>query len=81
MILKIISAVEIVFEGEVASVTLPGTMGAFMVLKNHASLVSTLAKGRISYVPVGESEQNARNIEIEGGIADVDNNVVSVCLY
>ena len=39
MILKIISAVEIVFEGEITSVTLPGTMGAFTVLKNHASLI------------------------------------------
>ncbi len=81
MILKIISAVEIVFEGEIASVTLPGTMGAFTVLKNHASLISTLAPGKISYVPAGEAEHDAREIDSAGGVADVDNNVVSVCLY
>ena len=78
MTLKIISAEEVVFEGEVTAVTLPGTMGEFTVLRNHASLVSTLTKGEISYTtPSGEVEKT----EIPGGLADVDNNVVSVCLY
>lgn len=57
--------------------TLPGTMGAFTVLRNHASLVSTLTAGEISYTTVdGESRRS-----ITGGLADVDDNVVSVCLY
>lgn len=78
MTLKIISALEIVFEGEVTSVTLPGTMGAFTVLQNHASLVSTLSAGKITFTDAqGASESR----EITGGLADVDNNVVSVCLY
>ena len=34
MTLKIISAAEVLFEGEVKSVTLPGSMGAFTVLHN-----------------------------------------------
>lgn len=78
MTLKIISAEEIVFEGEVKSVTLPGTMGVFTVLRNHASLVSTLAKGNIVFTDADGSEQTRA---ISGGLADVDNNVVSVCLY
>lgn len=78
MTLKIISAEEIVFEGEVTSVTLPGTMGEFAVLRNHASLVSTLTRGTISFKDADGHDQ-AR--EITGGLADVDNNVVSVCLY
>ncbi|MDE5929593.1 MAG: hypothetical protein K2H03_03835, partial [Muribaculaceae bacterium] len=36
MTLKIISAEEILFEGEAKSVTLPGAMGSFMVLDHHA---------------------------------------------
>lgn len=77
MTLKIISAQEIVFQGEVTSVTLPGAMGAFTVLRNHASLVSTLSAGEISYTTAdGESRRS-----ITGGLADVDDNVVSVCLY
>ncbi len=78
MTLKIISAEEIVFEGDVTSVTLPGSMGAFTVLQNHASLVSTLVAGKIAFVDV---QGNAGSRDISGGLADVDNNVVSVCLY
>ncbi|MGN0211140.1 MAG: F0F1 ATP synthase subunit epsilon [Muribaculaceae bacterium] len=77
MTLKIISAQEIVFEGEVSSVTLPGTMGAFTVLNNHASLVSTLVAGKITYTDASGEQSR----QIEGGLADVDHNVVSVCLY
>ena len=78
MTLKIISAEAIVFEGEVTSVTLPGALGSFTVLRNHASLVSTLAAGNIEYTDAAGHKETRR---IDGGIADVDNNVVSVCLY
>ena len=67
MVLKIISAEKIVFQGDAASVTLPGEMGLFTVLPHHASLVSTLVPGE--------------ELPVEGGIADVDNDVVSVCIY
>lgn len=80
MILKIISADQMLFEGEITSVTLPGVLGSFTVLKNHASLISVLTVGVISYKAAGESD-NEHNYDITGGIADVDNNVVSVCLY
>lgn len=78
MTLKIISAQEILYTGEVSSVTLPGTMGEFMVLNNHASLISTLASGTIRYV---DGSGSAGSADISGGIADVDNNIVSVCIY
>ncbi|MDE6266244.1 MAG: F0F1 ATP synthase subunit epsilon [Muribaculaceae bacterium] len=78
MTLKIISAQAVVFQGEVNSVTLPGEMGSFTVLKNHASLVSILTAGEIVYKPADGGEQSA---SIGGGIVDVDNNIVSVCTY
>ncbi|MCM1348183.1 MAG: F0F1 ATP synthase subunit epsilon [Firmicutes bacterium] len=78
MTLKIISSEDVVFEGEVTLVTLPGTNGSFTVLNNHASLVSTLTNGEILYkTPSGEELTQP----VDGGIVDVDNNVVSVCLY
>ena len=73
MTLKIISAEQIEFEGTIESVTLPGVMGQFQVLKNHAALKA----GRMSYVADGNTVER----EIHGGIADVKDNVVSVCLY
>ncbi len=79
MKLKIISPEAVNFEGEVDAVTLPGTMGAFTVLKNHASLISTLSAGALVYTTADNSSE--QRLEIEGGIVDVDNNVISVCLY
>lgn len=78
MTLKIISAHEIVYEGSAKSVTLPGTVGAFTVLDRHASLISTLTKGSIKYTDDQDAEHD---IEIPGGLVDIDNNVVSVCIY
>lgn len=77
MTLRIISASEIVFQGEVSSVTLPGTMGSFTVLPHHAALISTLTAGKVVYA-TAEGEQEA---DIEGGIVNVEHDVVSVCIY
>ena len=59
-------------------VTLPGTMGSFTVLHNHASLISTLTPGNIAY---READGEEGSFLVKGGIADVDNNVISVCVY
>lgn len=78
MTLEIISAHEVTFKGEAVSVTLPGMLGSFTVLKNHAALISVLVKGNVRYTtPEGEE----KSLSVEGGIADVNNNVVSVCVY
>ncbi len=77
MTLKIISAEDILFEGEVTAVHLPGANGEFTVLRNHAAIISTLTPGKVRYdAPDGEGV-----IEIDGGLADVQDNVVSVCIY
>ncbi|MDE7468163.1 MAG: F0F1 ATP synthase subunit epsilon [Muribaculaceae bacterium] len=78
MTLKIISPDEVLYQGEATSVTLPGAMGAFTVLNNHASLVSTLVAGKIFYT---DTAGKVTTREISGGVADIDSNVVSVCLY
>lgn len=77
MTLKIISAERILFEGEADSVTLPGEKGQFTVLPRHASLISTLVEGTVHYRKGAEEQEFA----IAGGIADVDHDVVSVCVY
>ncbi|MDE6397224.1 MAG: hypothetical protein K2K84_08125 [Muribaculaceae bacterium] len=79
MTLKIISTTEILFEGSVKLVSLPGTMGRFTVLNNHASLISTLTPGSITYRP--EDSDTEGSFTINGGLADIDNNVISVCVY
>ena len=78
MTLEIISANEILFKGEAESVTLPGVLGSFTVLKNHAPLISVLNMGDIVYK---ENDGAEKSIQIKGGLVDVDNNVVAVSIY
>ena len=42
MMLEILSPEQKLFSGEVESVTLPGTLGEFTVLKRHAPLISSM---------------------------------------
>ncbi len=78
MKLEIISSEEVLYTGEVNSVTLPGAMGEFTVLRNHASLLAALNRGTVRYSCTDGTEGVSA---IGGGIADVDNNVVTVCVY
>ena len=77
MTLNIISAEKVEFTGEVTKVTLPGAKGLFTVLENHAALISSLVAGKMVYTVDDKDE----TLEIKGGIADINHNVVSVCLY
>lgn len=78
MKLEIISANEISFTGEVNSVTLPGVEGSFTVLKDHAPLISVLSKGAVKYVA---ADGETSHVDIAGGLVDVNDNVISVCVY
>ncbi len=76
MKLKIIAPDKTLFEGDVRMVKLPGTLGQFTVLEHHAPLVSTLTEGEIIY-KIGEDEQN---VDVRGGVAEVRDNQVTVCV-
>lgn len=75
--LKIVSPEKIEFEGEVNSVLVPGTMGQFEILVNHAPIISSLDKGKVVYaLPDGEK----KSLGITGGFVEVQKNVVSLCV-
>ena len=78
MTLKIISAEQIEFEGAVTQVTLPGVMGSFQILNNHAALIAALKSGPVAYVTEGGDTLTRH---IDGGVADIKDTVVSVCIY
>jgi F-type H+-transporting ATPase subunit epsilon len=75
--LKIVSPERIEFEGEVTSVLVPGTLGQFEILVNHAPIISTLEKGKVVYVLDGGEK---KSIDIIGGFVEVQKNVVSLCV-
>jgi len=77
MKLEIITPEQIYFTGEVTSVTLPGTSGLFTVWENHAPLISSLKEGKISFLADNKEE---KELNIEGGFAEVSKNTVTVCL-
>ena len=77
MKLEIISPSEIMYSGEVDAVTLPGVAGKFTVLKNHASLISVLTEGVVRYLKGADEAE----ISIRGGLADIDQNKIAVCVY
>ena len=81
MTLKVISPQEIMFEGEVKLVTLPGAMGAFTVLNNHASLISALTRGKVVYhTSTAADDDKPQTLDIPGGVVVVNRNIVSVCV-
>lgn len=51
-----------IFHGQVTSVKVPGTLGQFQVLKNHAPIVSSLEKGQVTLV-VADGEHRVYNEE------------------
>ncbi len=75
MHLEIASPEKRIYEGEVALVQLPGAMGSFEILKNHAPLVAILEGGKIKVI---DSERNMFYIDIEGGVVDVRDNRITV---
>ena len=78
MKLNIISPEKILFSGNVNSVTLPGVLGSFTILDNHAPIISSLQKGTLSYCC--DENKNGVELSIEGGFVEETENEVNVCL-
>lgn len=74
--LIVVSPESTLFDGTVEIVTLPGEVGSFSVLYDHAPLVSSLTKGVVRYREEGEE----KFIPISGGFVEVRDNVVSACV-
>jgi F-type H+-transporting ATPase subunit epsilon len=75
MQLEITSPEKRIYEGEVALVQLPGAMGSFEILKNHAPLVAILENGKVKII---DSERNLLHIDIPGGVVHVLKNRITV---
>ena len=74
--LKIVSPEKIEYDGAVESVLVPGTMGQFEILTNHAPIISSLGVGEVVYA----AADGKHTIEIAGGFVEVQKNKVSLCI-
>lgn len=94
MKLHIITPQQVIFEGEVDAVTVPGKSGEFQMLNNHAPIVSSLDKGTIKIKLHSKSNVNFDNLtgkltksptnemlylfDVTGGVVEMSNNVVTI---
>ena len=74
MTLEILTPDKKVFEGEVIAVTVPGTMGSFQILRDHAPIISTLEDGPV----IIKSKTDDQIFNIKGGVVEVLKNKIIV---
>ena len=75
MKIEIITPDRKIFEGDIASVRVPGKKGSFQVLKDHAPIISTLENGPVIMVDYEEKELI---YEISGGVIEVEANKITL---
>ena len=73
--LSIISAESKVFEGKVENILVPGMVGDFLVLSNHAPCISSIRPGFLEF---SEGTSDKQRYFVSGGIIEIINNMVSV---
>jgi F-type H+-transporting ATPase subunit epsilon len=73
--LEIITPERKLFDGSVRLVQVPGSLGSFEVLKNHAPIISTLVSGTIKVITETGGQQL---IDIASGIIEVKGNTIII---
>ena len=74
--LKIVSPEKVEYDGAAERILVPGTMGQFEILNDHAPIISTLQKGTVEYF----NREGKSSLEIQGGFVEVQKNQVSRCV-
>ena len=64
-----------IYSGSAKSVKVPGALGSFEMLENHAPIVSALSAGEIRIL---QSNGEKMTLKVEGGFVEMLNNEVSL---
>ena len=72
MKLSLATPEKVVFEGEITSVTAPGTLGYFQILEGHAPLLTTLGSGTLTFITADQTHTYL----ISGGIFECVHNEI-----
>ena len=75
MTLKVLTPEKTLLEARVSKVSLPGSKGRFMVLRNHAPVISSLTEGDLVY----ELDGTESKVHVLAGFVEVNENVITVC--
>lgn len=74
--LEILTPDKCVFKGNVMQATIPGAEAPFVILYNHAPIISVLGQGKLSW---NDADGN-HSIEISSGFVEASNNMVTACV-
>ena len=75
MFVEILTLEEVLFSKEAKSVVVPGEIGTFEMLDNHAPIISILKKGAIK---ITDTNNQKTSIELNGGSIEMSNNKVTI---
>lgn len=75
MILTVLTPEKTLMEVGVSKVSLPGSKDRFMVLKDHAPIISSLSEGDLVYT----SDNVEGRVAIRAGFVEVNRNRITVC--
>lgn len=77
MKLHFLSPSKTIYDGDIESVTIPGTKGLFTVWDKHAPLLTTMTKGTVVF---RTANNNEKEVHVSGGFTEVKDNVVTICI-
>jgi len=77
MFLEIVTPEKTLYSNDIKYVKVPGSMGQFGVLKDHAPIISTLEKGEIKVV---EPDDDEKIFEVKGGVIEIIKNNIIILL-
>jgi len=75
MEIEILTPDKRLYSGKIKLVKLPGTMGSFEILKNHAPIISTLEKGQIKIIDINNEVEF---FDISEGVVETTNDKIVV---
>jgi len=75
LIVEIVTPSKVAYEGNIKSVTIPGTKGSFQVLFNHAPLMSSFEVG---FIKIEDKSGSSTIFATSGGTVEVLNNKVII---
>ncbi len=78
MHLEIITPEKILYTHEVKLVKVPGAMGSFEILNNHAPIISSLDKGTIKII---DADAQTLYYSITGGVVECKANKIAVLAH
>ena len=75
MFLEIVTPDAKIYSGDVKLIQVPGTVGKFEIMNNHAPIISTLTKGKIKVI---DNDKKTQYFDIKGGVVEVNKNKIIV---